>query len=98
MDLISVGILIAAILGGVGMGTYFAAFHDFAPPKCSFRSQLISMFTVGYSFLIPLAIETTVFEGGEMGMQWFGVFLAWFVFSFASTSTNVFLSNKRLRR
>jgi hypothetical protein len=95
MDMLSLGILFAAIAGGIGMGTYFAAFHDFAPPKCSFRSQFVSMCTVGLSFLVPLSIETTLFEHGTMGMQWFAVFFLWGVFSFASTATNVYLSGRK---
>jgi hypothetical protein len=97
MDLISLGVILAAMLGGVSMGVYFAAFHDFSPPRCSFRSQLVSMLTVGYSFLVPLAVETAVFEGGAMGYQWFGVFAAWAVFAFASTATNYTLSNRKFR-
>jgi hypothetical protein len=94
MDL-SLGIILASILGGITMGFYLNAFHDFTPPRCSFRSQFISMCTVGLSFLIPLAVETTFFEGGEMGARWFEVLFAWIAFSFASTTTNYTLSIRK---
>lgn len=95
MGIITVGIVMAVIIGGVTMGIYFAAFHNFAPPRCTFKSQLISMTTVGLSFLVPLSIEVTLFENGQMGMQWFAVFILWFVFSFCSSATNTYLSTRR---
>lgn len=92
---VSIGILFASIVAGIGMGSYFAMFHNFSPPQCSFRSQLITLTTIGWSFLIPLGIETTIFEGGQMGMQWFLVFFLWFIFALSSTATNVILSTRK---
>jgi hypothetical protein len=94
MGVFTLGIVAAVIIGGLSMGAYFAAFHNFQPPRCTFRTQFITLCTIGLSFLVPLAIEVTLFEHGQMGMQWFAVFILWVIFSFFSTASNTYLSTR----
>lgn len=98
MDELSLGMLVATVAGGVGMGVYFAVFHNFEPPRCTFRSQLITLLTIGYSFLVPLSLETALFENAMMGGRWHAVYILWAAFCLAATYTNRTLTLKRYRR
>jgi hypothetical protein len=93
---IGIGAFIASLVAGIGIGVYFAKLHYFRPPRCNWKSQLVTMTTLGWSFLIPLAIEQRLFEAGRaMGTEeWTVVLLLWLLFSAASVATNTALSKK----
>jgi hypothetical protein len=92
---IGIGAFIAVLIGGASMGYYLARLHNFYPPKGTWFSRVISKTVFGWSFLIPLAIETKLFENGNMGFgQWVAICFLWMVFSTTTVASNCAFSGK----
>lgn len=58
LQVINVASLLAVVIGGIGMGVYLAY-----ATRCGYTPSLITLIVLGWSFLLPLGLEQSLFEG-----------------------------------
>lgn len=92
VTVVSSGALLAAVIGGMSMGVYYAAIYDFRSKGGVVRGWVNAM-VLGLSFIVPIWIVREI-EGSIHADATLPTAALWFVFVTASVLTNWAVTRK----